>query len=86
MLAVHLILGFGAFYKHDDMIIVIIIDILLLLIVRAREALVRIFPEQLKDATFIACLKDDSTTKKWMSQLIQCLEIETPFNIAAEIT
>jgi len=43
---------------------------------RAREALRQCLPEQLKDSTFAATLKDDGTTKKWLSQLLQNLGIE----------
>ena len=42
-------------------------------IFRAREALRQCLPEQLKDNTFAVTLKDDSTTKKWLSQLLQNL-------------
>jgi uncharacterized membrane protein len=44
---------------------------------RAREALRTCLPEQLKDATFAVTLKDDSTTKKWLSQLLQNLGLES---------
>lgn len=44
---------------------------------RAREALRTCLPEQLKDATFAVILKDDSTTKKWLSQLLQNLGLES---------
>lgn len=44
---------------------------------RAREALRTCLPEQLKDSTFAVTLKDDSTTKKWLSQLLQNLGIES---------
>ncbi len=43
---------------------------------RAREALRTCLPEQLKDSTFAVILKDDSTTKKWLSQLLQNLGID----------
>ena len=43
---------------------------------RAREALRQCLPEQLKDSTFAVSLKDDSTTKKWLSQLLQNLGLE----------
>ena len=46
------------------------------LIHRAREALRQCLPEQLKDSTFVVTLKDDGTTKKWLSQLLQNLGIE----------
>ena len=38
---------------------------------RAREALRSCLPDQLKDTTFSISLKDDSTTKKWLGQLLQ---------------
>ncbi|XP_070211356.1 CCR4-NOT transcription complex subunit 9-like isoform X2 [Littorina saxatilis] len=41
---------------------------------RAREALRQCLPEQLKDATFNACLKDDASTKRWLLQLQTNLE------------
>ena len=42
---------------------------------RAREALRQCLPDQLKDQTFNACLKDESTTKKWLALLIKNLEV-----------
>lgn len=44
----------------------------------AREALRQCLPEQLKDNTFSVTLKDDSTTKKWLSQVLQNVGIEPP--------
>lgn len=44
---------------------------------RAREALRQCLPEQLKDSTFAATLKDDSTTKKWLSQLLHNLSLDS---------
>jgi len=41
---------------------------------RAKEALKSCLPDQLKDSTFIDCLKDDASTKKWLAQLIKNLE------------
>ncbi|XP_041365888.1 CCR4-NOT transcription complex subunit 9 [Gigantopelta aegis] len=41
---------------------------------RAREALRQCLPDQLKDSTFAACLKDDNSTKRWLSQLQVNLE------------
>ena len=41
---------------------------------RAREALRQCLPDQLKDSTFATCLKDESTTKKWLAQLIKNIE------------
>lgn len=46
---------------------------------RAREALTRIIPDQLKDTTFSSCLKEDSATKKWLVQLLQSIGVESPF-------
>ena len=37
---------------------------------RAREALRQCLPEPLRDATFSGCLKDDVTTKRWLTQLL----------------
>lgn len=44
---------------------------------RAREALRACIPDQLKDSTFAVTLKDDSTTKKWLSQLLQNLGLDS---------
>ena len=44
--------------------------------VRAREALRQCLPDTLRDATFAPSLKDDLTTKRWLTQLL--------FNITAE--
>ncbi|XP_045592709.1 LOW QUALITY PROTEIN: CCR4-NOT transcription complex subunit 9 [Procambarus clarkii] len=41
---------------------------------RAREALRQCLPDQLKDQTFAACLKDDKSTKHWLQQLLANLE------------
>jgi len=41
---------------------------------RAREALRQCLPDQLKDSTFQACLKDDKSTKHWLSQLLKNVE------------
>jgi CCR4-NOT transcription complex subunit 9 len=41
---------------------------------RAKEALRACLPDPLKDATFHECLKDDPSTKKWLTQLIKNLE------------
>lgn len=41
---------------------------------RAREALRQCLPDQLKDNTFVNCLKDDNSTKRWLSQLLKNLE------------
>lgn len=41
---------------------------------RAREALRQCLPDQLKDNTFSACLKDDRSTRNWLSQLLKNLE------------
>lgn len=48
---------------------------------RAREALRQCLPDQLKDNTFALCLKDDTSTKRWMAQLMKNLQ-ETPTTIA----
>merc|ERR1740133_342621 len=37
---------------------------------RAREALRQCLPDVLRDATFSSCLKDDVTTKRWLTQLL----------------
>eukprot|EP00126_Sphaerothecum_destruens_P008149 Sdes_comp20105_c1_seq4m13111 len=44
---------------------------------RAREALRQCLPEPLRDATFGNCLKDDATTKQFLSRLLHNLS-ETP--------
>ncbi|XP_054712426.1 CCR4-NOT transcription complex subunit 9-like [Uloborus diversus] len=41
---------------------------------RAREALRQCLPDQLKDNTFASCLKEDKSTKHWLSQLLKNLE------------
>ncbi|XP_035226125.1 CCR4-NOT transcription complex subunit 9-like isoform X1 [Stegodyphus dumicola] len=41
---------------------------------RAREALRQCLPDQLKDNTFANCLKEDKSTKHWLSQLLKNLE------------
>ena len=45
-----------------------------LLFCRAREALRQCLPDQLKDGTFSNCLKDDASTKRWLSQLMKNLQ------------
>ncbi|XP_065839917.1 CCR4-NOT transcription complex subunit 9-like [Oscarella lobularis] len=40
---------------------------------RAREALRQCLPDQLKDQTFMSILKEDSSTKRWLSQLSKSL-------------
>ncbi|XP_038044409.1 CCR4-NOT transcription complex subunit 9 [Patiria miniata] len=40
---------------------------------RAREALRKCLPDQLKDNTFAPVLKDDTSTKRWLAQLIKNL-------------
>ena len=47
------------------------------LLCRAREALRQCLPDQLKDATFANCLKDDASTKRWLNQLMKNL-LEPP--------
>ncbi|MXQ79261.1 hypothetical protein E5288_WYG000381 [Bos mutus] len=44
---------------------------------RAREALRQCLPDQLKDTTFAQVLKDDTTTKRWLAQLVKNLQEET---------
>nr|CAG4641013.1 EOG090X09A7 [Eulimnadia texana] len=41
---------------------------------RAREALRQCLPDQLRDSTFVNCLKDDKSTKQWLVQLLKNLE------------
>jgi CCR4-NOT transcription complex subunit 9 len=41
---------------------------------RAKEALKSCLPDQLRDNTFMPCLKDDQSTRKWLAQLIRNLE------------
>lgn len=41
---------------------------------RACEALCQCLPDQLKDGTFDTCLKDDKSTKHWLSLLLKNLE------------
>nr|CAG4635573.1 EOG090X09A7 [Artemia franciscana] len=41
---------------------------------RAREALRQCLPDQLRDNTFANCLKDDKSTKHWLTQLLKNLE------------
>merc|ERR1712226_1040197 len=46
---------------------------------RAREALRQCLPEYLKDSTFANCLKDDTSTKRWLAQLMKNLQdVPTP--------
>lgn len=45
---------------------------------RAREALRRCLPDQLRDSTFNQCLQEDRSTKHWLSLLIKNLEGESP--------
>lgn len=45
---------------------------------RAREALRQCLPEYLKDNTFANCLKDDTSTKRWLAQLMKNLQDVTP--------
>ncbi|XP_069122351.1 LOW QUALITY PROTEIN: CCR4-NOT transcription complex subunit 9-like [Argopecten irradians] len=46
---------------------------------RAKEALRQCLPDQLKDATFSPCLKDDNSTKRWLLQLQQ--NLDTPMTV-----
>lgn len=48
--------------------------VLMLHVCRAREALRQCLPDQLKDTTFAQVLKDDTTTKRWLAQLIKNLQ------------
>jgi len=41
---------------------------------RAREALGQCLPDQLKDQTFMNCLKDDQSTRRWLANLLKNLE------------
>lgn len=43
-------------------------------VLRAREALRQCLPDQLKDTTFAPVLKDDTTTKRWLAQLVKNLQ------------
>ncbi|CAA6669921.1 unnamed protein product [Spirodela intermedia] len=43
---------------------------------RACEALKSCLPEMLRDGTFIQCLRDDPTTRRWLQQLIH--NVSTP--------
>jgi len=45
---------------------------------RAREALRQCLPDQLKDATFAGCLRDDRSTQHWLSQLLANLDSLVP--------
>lgn len=47
------------------------------MLIRAREALRQCLPDQLKDGTFSNCLKDDASTKRWLSQLMKNLQDPT---------
>ena len=49
-----------------------------LFVFRACEALCQCLPDQLKDETFSECLKDDKSTKHWLSMLLKNLENMTP--------
>jgi CCR4-NOT transcription complex subunit 9 len=48
---------------------------------RAREALRQCLPDQLKDSTFVKCLKDDKSTKYWLSQLLKNVEASPPSSV-----
>ncbi|CAB4060389.1 RCD1 [Lepeophtheirus salmonis] len=41
---------------------------------RACEALCQCLPDQLKDETFVDCLKEDKSTKHWLAQLLKNLD------------
>ena len=49
-----------------------------LVLSRACEALCQCLPDQLKDDTFAACLKDDKSTKHWLAQLLKNLQNMAP--------
>nr|CAG4644934.1 EOG090X09A7 [Leptodora kindtii] len=53
---------------------------------RAREALRQCLPDQLRDNTFGACLKDDKSTKQWLAQLIKNLEGSTAMGVDPRMT
>ena len=40
---------------------------------RARDCLRQCFPDQLRDAKFTDCLKDDPTTRRWLQTLLVSL-------------
>ncbi|VDP10430.1 unnamed protein product [Soboliphyme baturini] len=40
----------------------------------AREALRQCLPDQLRDSTFITCLKEDKSTQHWLTQLLHNLD------------
>jgi hypothetical protein len=53
---------------------------------RAREALRQCLPNTLRDNSFMQCLKDDLTTKKWLTTLLHnigacdgALSVHSPF-------
>jgi len=41
---------------------------------RAREALRQCLPDQVKDGTFAACVREDTSIKKWLNLLMSNLE------------
>jgi CCR4-NOT transcription complex subunit 9 len=45
---------------------------------RARDALRHCLPEQLREQNFTSCLRDDHTTKRWLTQLIYTLSQAEP--------
>ncbi|XP_078438083.1 cell differentiation, Rcd1-like protein isoform X2 [Wolffia australiana] len=47
---------------------------------RACEALKSCLPEMLRDGTFIPCLRDDQTTRRWLQQLL--LNVSSPGRIS----
>lgn len=57
-------------------------EILFHIIFRAREALRQCLPEYLKDNTFTNCLKDDTSTKRWLAQLKKNLQDIPPQSLA----
>jgi hypothetical protein len=44
---------------------------------RARDCLRQCFPEQLRDPSFVACLKEDVATRRWLTTLLAQLGQDT---------
>ena len=66
-----------AIIRHSNLLkffCLICVNLVDLLCRRAKEALRQCLPDQLKDQTFYNVLKDDTTTKRWLSQLIKNLQ------------
>ena len=47
-------------------------------VIRAKEALRQCLPEQLRDNTFAMYLKEDNSTKRWLSTLLKNLNLPDP--------